>query len=381
LSLSLISSKAARGFALAVALWVLTAALVAVPVKAGGLAISGTFYRQDFEMPVGSKLSSPDIYVVVFNNGDTDMSIKMTSETPLAVKLIFSENNFELRAGGQNKVEISIEVGQEAVPGEYELEVTAEAYKEAEGIQLLGAAGQDAKLTIIGKAASVEITAVSPSGEPVPAMIRLYRQVNSKTFDVGYSETGSLKANVAPGNYVTSAYVGDKKAAEESFNISADEEKKILLEVKTVYFEGFGIVPHYDKDTGKLAMAKIVYAVNNLYQAFPQAEVILKVSHKGVPLDETTLVSLAPLEKGKMELSYNYIPSEGWQQGVYRFKLELGIGGEIYTTSPEKELEGSSSPSPTTAGVTYDWKLVGGIAGGVVLVVVILLLVVRRRVF
>jgi hypothetical protein len=381
LSLSLISSKAARGFALAVALSVLTAALVAVPVKAGGLAISGTFYRQNFEMPVGSKLSSPDIYVVVFNNGDTDMSIKMTSETPLDVKLIFSENNFELRAGGQNKVEISIEVGQQAIPGEYELKVTAEAYKEAEGIQLLGAAGQDAKLTIIGEAASVEITVVSPSGEPVPAVIRLYKQVDSDTFDVGYSETGSLKAEVAPGNYVASAYVVDKKAAEESFNISAEEEKKILLEVKTVYFEGFGIVPHYQKDTGELAMAKIVYAVNNLYQAFPQAEVILKVSHDGASLDETTLVSLAPLEKGKIELSYNYIPSEGWQQGVYHFKLELRINGETYTTSPEKELEGSSSTLPTTAGVTFNWTLVGGIAGGMVLVVVVIIMLVRRRVF
>ena len=378
--LSLTSSKAARGFALAVALSVLTAVLVAVPVKASGLAISGTFYRQNFEMPVGSKLSSPDIYVVVFNNGDTDMNIKMISGTPLDVKLIFSENNFELRAGSQNKVEISIEVGQEAIPGEYELKVTAEAYREAEGIQLLGAAGQDAKLTILGEAASVEITAVSPSGEPVPAVIRLYRQVNSETFDVGYSKTGSLKAEVAPGNYVASAYVGDKKAAEESFNISAEEEKKILLEVKTVYFEGFGIVPHYDKDTSKLAMAKIVYTVNNLYEAFPQAEVILKVSHNGAPLDETTLVSLAPLEKGKMELSYNYIPSEGWQQGVYRFKLELRIAGEIWTTSPETELEGSSSTLPTTAGVTFNWALIGGIAGGVVLVVVIIMLV-RRRVF
>ncbi len=377
---SLITSRAARGLASGMTLWLLTALLVALPVKAGGLALSGSFYRQNFEMPLGSRLSSPDVNVVVFNNSDTDMSIKMTGETPPGVKLIFSENNFELKAAGQKRIEIGIEVGQEAVPGEYQLKVTAEAYKSAEGIQLLGAAGQDAKLTIIGQAALVEITSVSPSGEPIPAVIRLFRQINSDTFDVGYSKTGSLKARVAPGNYMTSAYVADKKAAEESFSVSADEEKKVLLEVKTVYFEGFSIVPHYDKNTGELAMAKVVYAVNNLYQAFPQAEVILKVSHDGAPLDETTLINLAPLEKGKMELSYNYIPAEGWKQGIYRFKLELRIGGEPYTVSPEKELEGSST-SPTAAGGAFNWSQIGGIAGGValVVVVVVIIMLVRRR--
>ena len=377
---SLITSKAARGLALGMALWLLAALLVTVPIKAGGLALSGSFYRQNFEMPLGSKLSSPDVNVVVFNNGDTDISIKMTSETPLGVKLIFSENNFELKPADQKKVEIGIEVGQEAVPGKYQLKVTAEAYKGGEGIELLGAAGQDAKLTITGEAASVEIASVSPSGEPIPAVIRLFRQINSDTFDVGYSETGSLKARVAPGNYVTSAYVADKKAAEESFSVSADEEKKVLLEVKTVYFEGFSIVPNYDKNTGELAMAKVVYAVNNLYQAFPQAEVILRVSHNSAPLDETTLINLAPLEKGKIELNYNYIPAEGWQQGTYGFKLELRIGGEPYTVSPEQELEGSST-SPTTAGGAFNWSLVGGVAGGVVLVVavVVIIMLVRRR--
>jgi hypothetical protein len=362
------------------ALWLLTAILVTVPVKAGGLALSGSFYRQNFQMPLGSKLSSPDVNVVVFNNSDTNMNIRMSSETPPGVQLTFSINDFELKVGDQNKVEIGVEVSEEAVPGEYELKVNAEAYRQGEGIQLLGAAGQAAKLNIIGEAASVDIASVNPGGDPIPAVISLFREVNSDIFDVGYSETGSLKARVAPGNYLTSAYVAEKKVAEESFSVSANEEKKVLLEVKTVYFEGFSVVPNYDRNTGALAMAKVVYAVNNLYQAFPQAEVVLKTSHDGNPLDETTLITLAPLEKGKMDLSYNYIPTEGWQQGIYRFSLELRIDGKPYTVSAEKELEGNST-SPTTAGGAYNWSLVGGIVGGVVFVVVVVvaLMLVRRR--
>ncbi len=35
------------------------------------------------------------------------------------------------------------------------------------------------------------------------------------------------------------------------------------------------------------------------------------------------------MEQGKLELSYNYVPADGWQQGVYSFKLELEVGGQI----------------------------------------------------
>ncbi len=349
------------------------------PVQAaGGFAISGSFYAQEFELPQGSSIKTPDVYVVVFNNSDDDLNVRITTETPLAVKLVLSEDDFPLKAGQQNKVEIGVEVGLEAIPGEYKIGITAEPYKQGvTGIQIVGAAGQEARLTITGEAASVEITTVSPGGEPVPAMIRLYRQTESQTFDVGFSETGNLKVRVSPGRYSTLAYVAGKQVAEESFDISADEEKKVLLTVKTVYFEGFGIVPSYHKDTGKLAMVKIVYAVHNLLQAFPEAEVKLKVSHDGTPLDEASLVNLSPLEKGRMELSYNYIPSEGWKQGIYRFKLELNIGEEVYTTSLEKELE-IRDVSSASAGNSFNWQMVGGIAGGAVLLIIIAILVRRR---
>jgi len=334
--ISLINSKAARGLAITAILWLLVTAFAAVPAKAGGLALSGTFYRQNFEMPQGSSLSSPDIYIVVFNNSDEQFGIRMASDTPPGVELDFSDNDFQLNAGDDKKVEISVEVSPEVVPGEYKLKVSAEAYKEGEGIQLLGAAGQEAELTVTGEAALVEIATVTASGDPVPAMIRLYKQMEEQTFDIGYSETGSLELKIAPGTYTTSAFVAGKQVAEESFTIAADEEKEILLSVKTVYFEGFGIVPHYHKDTGELAMAKIVYAVDNLIDTFPEAEVKLKVNFNGSLLEESTLANFSPLQKGKQELNYTYIPADGWEEGIYTLQLELNIGGETYITSAER---------------------------------------------
>jgi hypothetical protein len=355
--------------------------LVAQPAKAGGLAMSGSFYRQQFEIPLGTSLSAPDVYVIVFNNGSDDFNISMATETPTGVELVLSARDFTLKAGEQKRIDISINVSGTAVPGNYTLRVTAEAHKEGTGIQLLGAAGQTAKLTITGEAASVEVAAVTPDGTPVAATVKLYKQASNQNFNVGYSETGSLKMKVAPGNYLAEAYVAGNKLADETFSVAANETKKITLEVKTVYFEGFSILPNYNTKTNELAFAQVVYSVNNLLEAFPEAKVIMKVTEGGAPLDETTLATLAPLEKGRVSLNYNYIPGGGWQKTTYIFKLNLQIGGQLYVSSREEKLELGTGTSSAALG-KINWLLIGGIAGGVIiLVLIIIILMMRRRTY
>ena len=94
---------------------------------------------------------------------------------------------------------VGVEVTKDAAPGEYEVSVTAESYKECvSGIQLAGAAGQSAKLTVLGESALVTARAVSPEGQPVVATVRLYRVVARQSQEIAYSETGTLEAKVAP---------------------------------------------------------------------------------------------------------------------------------------------------------------------------------------
>jgi hypothetical protein len=374
--------KQRRGWWLAtLSLLLMTSLIMAQPAKAGGLAMSGSFYRQEFEIPLGTSLSAPDVYVVVFNNGSEDFNISMTTETPAGVELVLSAKDFTLKAGEQKRIDISIKVSEAAAPGNYTLRVSAEAHKEGTGIQLLGAAGQQAKLTITGDAASVEVAAVTPDGAPLSAMVKLYKQSGNQSYNVGYSETGSLKMRVAPGNYLAEAYVAGNKLADETFSVAANETKKITLEIKTVYFEGFSIVPNYNTKTNELAFAQVVYTINNLLEAFPEAKVIMKVTEGGAPLDETTLATLTPLEKGRDGLNYNYIPSGGWQRTTYSFKLDLQIGGQLYVSSKEEKLELGTGASSTAHG-NMNWILIGGIAGGVViLVLIIIILMMRRRTY
>ncbi len=331
-------------------LLLLAGLFVAAPAQAqGGLAISGSFYRQAFEIPQDSSVSAPSVYVVVFNQGDEEFGIRMTWEAPVGVNINLSHDDFTLGPGTQQKVLIGVEVSQDAAPGEYEISVTAESYKEGVGgIQIMGAAGQSATLVVLGESASVTVQAASPEGEPVVAVVRLFKVIAGENYEFAYSETGTLEATVSPGSFIASAYVGGEKLAEEGFDVATDEEKTVTLTVGTIYFEGFGIVPNYHTETGELAFAQIVYTVRNLYQPVANAEITLLVTRDGASLDEISLATLSPLDIGRVGLNYNYIPSGDWVIGSYGFKLQLHLDGEPYATTLEERLN-----------VT-----VGGLAGG-----------------
>ncbi len=217
----------------------------AVAQADGGMAISGSFSNQNFQIPQGSSVSGPNIDVIVFNTGSGELSVRMTSQAPVGVKITLSKNDFTIAPGGQQQVLIGIEVTEDAAPGQYEISVMAESYKgSGGGIQISGAARQVAKLVVLGESALVTVQAVSPEGQPLVATVQLYRIVTGQKYQVGYSEKGTLEAKVAPGSFVSTCYVGGQKMAEESFTVAANEKKTVTLSAATVYFEGFDIVPN-----------------------------------------------------------------------------------------------------------------------------------------
>lgn len=351
------------------------------PAWAGsGVAISGSFSNHVFQMPQGSEVSTPGIYVVVFNSGEEEFHVKMTYETPLGVEASLSDDDFHLEAGGQKKVFIGLKVSQDAVPGEYEISVSAECQRDAQGsgIQILGAAAQKATLKVTGEAAWIDVQVVSPDGDPVVAVVRLFKQIEGRSHEFAYSESGTLEAKVSTGHYTVSAYVAGNKLAEESFDVKANERKSVTLTVKTVYFGGFGIVRNYYTETGELAFAQVVYTINNLYEPVADVEVVLQVSLDGKPLEELSLTSLSQLSLGRVGGSYNYIPSEGWKGGIYRFKLELYVEGKLYTTTLEEELDTGLPPS---AAPVVSWAVLGKIIGGVLIIIAVIvsIILVRRR--
>jgi len=366
----------ARILALAILIVALLGFAFPVTVKAQGLAISGNFYRQHFELIPGQSLTTPEIYVVVFNHGEDDLRVKLTTQVPIGVELVLPTTDFTLAPGENRQLEVGVNVGLQVPPGDYDLILTAEAFREGEGIKLTGAAQQQAKLTVSAEAGEVDISTVSPQGEPFLTTIRLYKQIEGQNLPCGYSETGNLKTRLTPGDYLVEAYYQGAKVAEETFSLAADEHKTITLVPKTVYIEGFAVVRNWYSETGEFAFAKIVYNINNTYQPLKDVTAVLKVSFEDKLVEETELISLPTLDVGTTTGSQTYIPSEGWQQhGTYNFKIELYSQGNIYAQSQEVQM--LAEPAKESAPV--NWLLIGGIVAGVAIIGVVAYLMVRRR--
>lgn len=314
--------KSAAGFLSALLLFAAVCSGT-VPVSAdGGIAMSGSFYQQSFEIPQGSEISGPDIYVVVFNTGSEEIEVRMTTQAPDGVHIVLSQTDFTLEPSGNLQIPVSVEVDEDAVPGSYDINITAEAYKrDTVGIQLAGAAGQTAGLTVLGESGTVILQATSPDSSPITANVRLFRVADAKNREVAYSDTGSLEVKVAPGSFYAVSYIGGINLAEEYFDIASGETKTITLSGATVYFEGFDIVANYNESDEKLAFVQIVYTVKNLYQRIDEGQVILTVKRGGVLLPEVVMATLSPLDTGRVGLNYNYIPSGKWEAGDYEFQL------------------------------------------------------------
>ena len=366
----------ARILALAILIFVSLGFAFPVTVEAQGIAMSGNFNRQHFELIPGQSVTTPDIYVVVFNNGEHDMRVKVTTQTPLGVELILPGTDFTLPPGENRQIEVGVNVGPQVAPGEYDLILTVEAYREGEGIKLTGAAQQQAKLSVIAEAGEVDISTMSPQGELFPAAIRLYKQIEEQSLPCGYSETGNLKTKLTPGDYLVEAFYQGSKVAQQAFSLAVDEKKTITLVPQTIYIEGFSVVRNWYSETGEFAFAKVDYAINNIYQPLKDVTVVLKVSLEDEPVDETELISLPTLDVGRMGgAGYNYIPSQGWQHGTYIFKIELYSQGDIYAQSQEVQM----LAEPVKESAPGNWLLIGGIIAGVAIIGVVAYLVVRRR--
>jgi uncharacterized membrane protein len=181
------------------------------PVHAeGGIAMSGTFYLQQFETPQGTEVSNESVYVVLFNQGDTEITGHLTTAVPDEVEISFSEQDFPLQPGEQKKVYIGVRVGEDAVPGEYKLTVTAEGRERDDegGIQIIAGVAQEASLTVTGEAGWITIQVVSPEGDPVVSSVRLFKSIQGNRYEFASSENGTLEAKVSLGQYVACAYVG-----------------------------------------------------------------------------------------------------------------------------------------------------------------------------
>ena len=374
--------RGAKRFAPLLLLFVLLAALFVLPGRAnadGGVAISGSFSGQVFDLVQGSSVNVSSLYVAVFNTGNVSKNVRMSVDAPAGVLVNLSETDFVLPAGGEQQVMVVIKATADASPGDHEVDITAEPYiANPEGIQVVGAAGVSATVRIVGQGGNVTVNLVNADSAPIIGEVRLYRVISGKEYEVARSMTGSLSMVVAPGSFYAVAYAGEDELANASFDVAANQNKVINLVGRTIYFAGFDPVPYYSKDTGLLHHLNMVYTVENLYQPVSDIEFFMLVSRDGTQLERTSIFSMPKLDLGSFGMSYNnYVPADGWVDGSYSFQLQLYIGNKLFTTTLAKSFNVSGdsvNPTATPAGGGGGNSSAGVSAGmiiGIVVAVVI----------
>lgn len=159
-------------------------------------------------------------------------------------------------------------------------------------------------------------------------------------------------------------YIVDVNSITGSFVVKAGPTPEISV---------FGVTPNYHGETHKLAFASVIYEVNNLYEAMADAELTLKVSLDSEPLEEVSLLSLSQLELGEITGSRDYIPPRGWKSGTYTFQAELYVGGKLYATTTEEEMEVSAP--------VVNWVTLGKIIGSALILIAVTVsaILLRRR--
>ncbi len=342
----------------------------------GGIALGGTFSDQEFELPQGVSISSPSVYVIVFNHGTEEMNVRISSTAPFGIEVSFSNSEFLLSPDGEQKVYVTVKATDDAVPGEYEVTVSAQAVpKGGKGVTIATASAQKASLVITGESALIQARVVTPDGKPIKAQVRLFKVIEDRINEIASNETGLLEVRVSPGIYTVSAFIGSRKLAEQTENVSAGETKKITLKVKPIYFEFFGIEPNYAPNTEQLTFIRVVYTLSNLSQPMANGEVILQVSLEGKALEQVSLISLGRLDIGRTEGSYSYLPAKGWVDGNYSLKLQLYIEGEPYIDSSEEKVT-VTLPKPSKLPFSIWWLAIGV---AIIVAVVLATIEFRRR--
>jgi hypothetical protein len=320
-------------------------------VAASGIAITGSFYRQAFEIPQGGSAVGPSIYVVVSNQGTDEFNVRMLTaavtsdnvpESGISINL--SRVSFSLQAGAQQKIQVGVNVAESVPAGQYEVSIVAESYGDGgQGISISGSAAQTASLAVTGDSATISVSTVGPSGQPVLAQVRLFRMVGGSGYEVTYSDSGSLTAKVAPGTFSAEAYsptTGAQLCDPATFDVAAGEDKTIALIARTVYFEDdFVVVPNYDSETNKLLNARTLTTLTNVLQTLAGTEVRLVVTFNGDPLEEITVLGPLSLPVGQTGVPWNYIPEDGWKSGLYGFKYQLYVDGQLVAETVEQTLK------------------------------------------
>ena len=301
------------------------------------LGISGSFANYQYVMVPDETLSHPNVFVRFFNNYSVDIEIELFAETPEHVTINLEEEIYAIPALEQIMFSVEITTTSVVTPGEYRIFFGANIVEDVvDGISLVGTARLGANLSILGEAAELDITTITPKGNPIPAQLDLFRlgEGTGPALPVRQSLDGTLNARLAVGNYVIEATYDDYLVAKETFTLVHLEEKVIVLMANLIQVTSFTVLPQFyesEDETELLGSMQATYAITTLFESLENIRMYMVVSLDGTFLEKTLIARLFLLSEGSFMFYQNFVPTNGWSEGTYTFSLASYQVGESNT--------------------------------------------------
>jgi hypothetical protein len=80
--------------------------------------------------------------------------------------------------------------------------------------------------------------------------------------------------------------------------------------------------------------------------------------HDGTHLETVpAILTMSALNTGDTVESYSYVPSAGWKDGTYSYRLELYVGGELYAST--RDVTPGAGATAQRGWLWVVWPVVG----------------------
>jgi hypothetical protein len=292
-------------------------------IVAGGFGVSGTFAGHSYTMIPGETSSSSNVSIVFFNQYDVAITVRLHSEGPLGVSYLNLQEEYTIEATSQLRIPIIIELSDMVAPGSYVLNVYAQVLpSDEEGITLIGSAGLQANLLVLGEAGMLNISVVSVNGLTFPAVLELFRVDEDTLVSVTRNDI-EIASPYAASDYLVRAYYESRQVAESFFTLSDQEELTIELVAQTLLIQSFRVVPMFENQFDVLSTALIMFELDNIYKPVNDVSVLLNVTYQQSAIEAVEILQSSSVSVGSTTGQFTFYPSQGWRAGEYTFELVL----------------------------------------------------------
>jgi len=358
-----------------------------------GIGISGSFNELEIKMVPGETFDTEGVHIIIFNNYDVDVVVKIdvrlqdeSRELVEGLTYLFDQGNITIPKNDYVKFPISFTVEPFMLPGSYTVSIGATLVQEfTPGIIAVPGLRQLAFLEILGEAGDLSFDFVDAFGNAFDGRIEIFRVEETRLLSVATTDGSSITERLVPGTYrvqMKHKYDGnDFIVFEEDFELKSEDVLDETFVVQTVSLDSFIISPLLGDD-GTLLNAILNYRIRNIYEEIDDVSISLEVLYKGERIERFIIEERSLLGLGLTSLRSNYVPPEGWQNGIYSFQISLFTLDENFEliellVGEPKIINVTSMP---TDALPILWVIIGAsVLASIGVVMVILLLRSKKK--